>query len=212
MKMENDSWRNKMVPKSTTETATVPTAVTAIVRLRVKFCATSAQKNRTLPQSNVVVTPLLVVRDASVGEPHDPPAHPVNYCLIMSGDDDGGPFGVDACEQRHDLVRCFGIEVAGGLVAQKDQRIVDERSRDGRPLLLAARQFVREHLALVRDADKFEHARHAAHDVARTRTGHLECVGDVLPDRLLLQQFEVLKHDADLASQERDLAGRDAAQ
>src|SRR5580704_18420676 len=146
MNMEKDSWRKRMVPSSTTETATVPTAVTAIVRLRVKFCATSAQKNRTLPQSNVVMTPLLVVCDAAVGEPDDAPAHAVDHCLIVCGDDDGGSLGVDAREQRHDLVRSLGIEIAGRLVAEQDQRIVDERPRDRGALLLAARKLVGEHL------------------------------------------------------------------
>src|ERR1700681_4950930 len=139
MNMANDSWRNRIVPKRTTETATVPTAVTAMVRLRVKFWATSAQKKRTLPQSNVVVPSLLVVCDASVGEPHDAPPHAVDHRLIVGGDDDGGALGVDAREQRHDLVRSLGIEVSGRLVAEQDQRVVDERPRDRGPLLLAAR-------------------------------------------------------------------------
>src|ERR1700682_860644 len=138
MKMANDSWRKRMVPKSTTETATVPTAVTAIVRLRVKFCATSAQKNRTLPQSNVVVTSLLVVRDAAVGEPDDAPAHAVDHRLIVGGDDDGGALCVDACEQRHDLVGGLGVEVAGRLVAEQDQRIVYQRPGARGGLLFSA--------------------------------------------------------------------------
>src|SRR4029077_15787959 len=124
MKMANDSCRKRIVPSKTTETATVPTAVTAIVRLRVKFWATSAQKNRNLPQSNVIVTPLLIVGDAAVGEPHDPPAHAIDARLVVRRGHDGRPFGIDAREQRHDLVRRLGVEVAGGLVAQKDEGIV----------------------------------------------------------------------------------------
>src|SRR5215472_8738247 len=204
----NDCRRKRKTPSRTIAIATVPIAVTAIVRLRVKFWATSAQKKRTLPQSNVVASLLFVVRDASVDETHDAPAHAIDDRLVVRRDDDGRALRVDAREERHDLARGLGIEISGRLVAQEDERIVDERSRDRRALLLAAGQFVREHLALVRDADEVEHARHATQHVARARARHLERVRDVLPDRLLMEQTEVLEDDADFAAEHRDLSAR----
>jgi hypothetical protein len=62
---------------------------------------------------------------------------------------------------------------------------------------------LREHAALVREADEVEHARHLAHHVLRARAGDLERERDVLPDRLVREQLEVLEHDADVAPQLR---------
>src|SRR5579872_4337581 len=87
----NEERMNKKTPSRTTEIAIVPTAVSAIAMLRVKFWPTSAQKKRTLPQSNMIAPALLVAGDATVHDAH------------------GRPLRVDAGEQRHDLARCFGI-------------------------------------------------------------------------------------------------------
>src|SRR5690348_8345596 len=135
MARSNDCRRKRKTPSKTIAIATVPIAVTAMVRLRVKFWATSAQKKRTLPQSNVVASLLFVVRDAPVDEAHDSAAHAVDERLVVRRDDDGRALRVDARQERHDLARRLRIEVAGRLVAQEDERIVDERARDRGALL-----------------------------------------------------------------------------
>src|ERR1700730_7263144 len=95
MARSNDWRRKRKTPSRTMAMATVPMAVTAIVMLRVKFCATSAQKNLTLPQSNVVASLLFIVSDAAVDETDDAAAHPVDDGLIVRRDDDRRPLGVD---------------------------------------------------------------------------------------------------------------------
>src|ERR1700737_2584522 len=108
-------------PKTTIEMATVPIAVSAIAMLRVKFWATSPQKNLVLPQSNVVPAPFFVVGDSAVDEAHHAPAHPIDARLVVGRDDHGRALGIDARQQRHDLAGRFRIEVAGRFVAQHDQ-------------------------------------------------------------------------------------------
>ena len=49
---------------------------------------------------------------------------------------------VQIADQVQDIGSIPGIEVSGGLVAQKDRRIVDERASDGYALAFAARKLV----------------------------------------------------------------------
>ena len=67
-----------------------------------------------------------------------PAAHALNHLAIVRGHDDGGASCVDLAKEIHDVERQIGVQVAGGLVRQHELWIVDERARDGDPLLLAA--------------------------------------------------------------------------
>ena len=46
----------------------------------------------------------------------------------------------ESLEEQADVGGGLAVEVAGGLVGDEDRRIVGERARDGRALLLAARK------------------------------------------------------------------------
>ena len=112
---------------------------------------------------------------------------------------------VDAVEQPHDADRRGRVEVSGRLVGEQDQRPVHERACDRHPLLLTAGELGREVVGLLGQADEIEDLRHLrAHDVARA-ADHLERERDVLVDRLVGQQLEVLEDAADVAAQLRDL-------
>ena len=91
-----------------------------------------------------------------------------------------------------------------GSSQSKSLRVVDERAGDRGALLLAAGEFAGIHAALVGEPDEIERARNLAHDVARGRAGHLHRERDVLPNRLVGEQFEILEHDAQLAAQRRN--------
>ena len=103
-----------------------------------------------------------------------------------------------------------GIEIARRLVAEQNLRIVDQRARDRRALLLAAGELAGIHAALVREPDQVEHARNLTHDVAGVRAGDLQRERHVLPDGLVGEQFEVLKDDAEVAAQCRNAAAAQA--
>lgn len=112
---------------------------------------------------------------------------------------------VDALEQAHDLQRAGGVQVARRLVGDDGAGIVDERARDGHALLLAAGELVGVTVGLFLKADKFEHVGDALFDLARRRTHGAHGEAQVLVDRLLLDQAEVLEDDTDGAAQQRDL-------
>src|ERR1700681_2442665 len=120
---------NRNAPSSTIVTATVPIAVNCMPALRVKFVRTSPRKNRSLPQSTEIVASLIVVENASVLQPYDAPAHPVDDGLVVGRDHDGRALEVDPLQQLHDLGRVRRIEIPGRLVAQQQFRVADQRAR-----------------------------------------------------------------------------------
>jgi len=70
-------------------------------------------------------------------------AHPAGcarrHQILVSHDDQRYPVGrPQLLEQTHDLVARLLVEVPGGFVGEDDARPLDQRSRDGGPLLLAA--------------------------------------------------------------------------
>ena len=138
------------------------------------------------------------------------PAHRVDDALVVRRHHDGRAGAVDAVEQPHDADRGRRVEVSGRLVGEEDQRPVDERARDRHPLLLTTRQLGREVVGLLGEADEVEDLRHLrAHDVLRP-ADHLERERDVLVDRLVGEQLEVLEDAADVAPQLRHLPRAEA--
>ena len=63
----------------------------------------------------------------------------------------------DFLKQVHDLHGGLGIERAGRLVCEQNFRVVDERTRDGDALHLAAGHLVRLFGELIAEPDSFEH-------------------------------------------------------
>ena len=61
----------------------------------------------------------------------------------MSDDDQRLLIGfVEEIEQRDDFRAVFAVQIAGGFVCQDDGRVVDQRSANGNPLLLAAGKLI----------------------------------------------------------------------
>lgn len=132
-------------------------------------------------------------------------AHGVDHLAVVGGHDDGGAGAVDAVQQLHDAQRDGRVEVAGGLVADKQRRAVDHGAGHGDALLLSAGELVGEVVHLLAQADEAQHLGDLRlHDGARLADA-LEGKGHVLVDRLVGQELEVLVDGADLAAQVRDL-------
>src|SRR6266511_3279755 len=82
---------------------------------------------------------------------------------------------------------------------------ITSRASDRDALLLATGQLVREAVGLVVQPHQLEHLGDGAVDGVATRTDHLEREGDVLTNRLVRQELEVLEDAADRAAQRRHL-------
>ena len=75
----------------------------------------------------------------------------------MGRDNDRGPSCIDLTHEIHDFQRQIRIEVAGRLIREDDQRLVDQRSGDGDALLLTARELLRICAHAVLQPDPLEH-------------------------------------------------------
>ena len=124
---------------------------------------------------------------------------------IVGGHDHNGAAGVDVAEQLKDTAGGPLIEVAGRLVGQENGGIVDQRPSDGDPLLLAAGELPRIRPALGRESDLGQNPHDPGGDGIGPRTGHLQRKSDVLLGGPVLQQAEVLEHDAEPAPEPRHI-------
>src|SRR6195952_1166409 len=103
-----------------------------------------------------VAAAALVAHEAAPLEGDHAAAHAVDHLAVVRRHDDGRAGAVDAVEQLHDADRRVGVEVARGLVADQERRVVDERPRDRDALLLPAGELVREAVELVAEADELK--------------------------------------------------------
>ena len=69
---------------------------------------------------------------------------------------DRGPSPVELSQQLHDGLSVGGVQVARRLVRQQNGRIASNRTRNGDPLLLSARELGRKVLHPMNHADAFK--------------------------------------------------------
>jgi hypothetical protein len=94
------------------------------------------------------------------------------------------------------------VQRRGGLVEQHDDRVHRQRARDRHALLLAARQLAGELVLVRHQPDAVEHLQAARLGLVGAAAQHLDLRdGQVLGDRQVREQLEVLEHHADLGAQ-----------
>ena len=139
----------------------------------------------------------LVADQAAVLERDHAAAHRVDHLAVVGDDEHGRAGAVDPVEQLHDPDRGLGVEVSGRLVGEQQRRVVDEGARDRDALLLSAGELVGVVVDLRLEADEADDLRHLAADLGARGADHLQGVGDVVVDRAVGQQLEVLEDGAD---------------
>ncbi len=128
---------------------------------------------------------------------------------VVGGEQDGGAAQVDVEEETDDLLREIVVEIPGRLVGDQDLGLIDQRARDGDPLLLSSRKLAGEARHAVRESDAAQRLEGDALLPAVIETQDTGQKGDVLEDRLPLDEAEVLEDHADRPAEKRDLAARD---
>src|SRR5262249_27375512 len=96
-----------------------------------------------------------VLDDPAVAEDDDAAGVLRDVCLVRA-QHDRLAFVVELLEDAHGLFGGLRVEIAGRLVGQDQLRVVDERARDGDPLLLAARELARLVVVPVGEAHDLE--------------------------------------------------------
>src|SRR5262245_23311995 len=131
--------------------------------------------------------------------------------VIVRSDQNRGAEAVELDEQAQEATAHLRVDVAGGLVGEEKLRLVDDCTRYCRALLLPARQHGRSGMHAVAEAHPLQQVGHVLLVVRRPLAGYPERHGDVLPGRHVVEQAEVLEHDADAPSQLGAPGRRDAA-
>ena len=122
-----------------------------------------------------------------------------SVALRVGHHDDGGAFLVEVGEQVHHLATVLRVEVTCRFVGEDELGVGDDGAGDGHPLLLTARQLLREVVFAMSDV-------HAGHDGLHTllalgsRDVHVaQRQFDVLIHIQLINEVETLKHEANVA-------------
>src|SRR5438876_2331199 len=118
---------------------------------------------------------------------------------IMGDDDDRHALTVQLDEQLHDRLSGVGVERAGRLVGEQEQRLVDDGARDRHALLLAARELIGQVVHAIAEADPLERVDRFLAPRAAALAGVDHGQLDVLERRVARQQIERLEHEANLA-------------
>src|SRR3990172_5278235 len=117
--------------------------------------------------------------------PHDrdPVGHGHRLFLVVGDVDEGdADLGLDPLQLDLHLLAQLEVEGAQRLVEEQHLGVIDERSGEGHPLLLAARELGRLAVLVARHLDELQHRHHALIDLGVVDLLATEAEGHVLPD------------------------------
>jgi len=139
-----------------------------------------------------------VALDQAVAQAHDT-ARVARNVFLVGDDDDGVALLVKLLEERHDLLAGAGVEIAGRLVGEDDGGIVDEGTRDGDALALAAGEFVRPVVDAVAEADVLQREHRALPAFVGLHAGVDQRELDVVERVGPREEIEGLEDESDFA-------------
>ena len=120
-------------------------------------------------------------------------------CVVRGDDQRRLPLVPQRAEQFDDVPAGARIEVAGGLVRQDQIRRVDQRPRNGHPLLFSARKFVGPVVHAFGQADPLQQLAPAPGGLGRVHPRQARRQTNVLQGAQFRQQMVGLKNKADFA-------------
>ena len=128
--------------------------------------------------------------------------------LVVSRHQHGGTLIVDVAEQAQELRGEVRIEIPGRFVREDQPGLVGQRSCDGDPLLLTARESVGKSRLAVLQPEPFEDLEGAALGLTRRHPVDAQHEGHVLQHVLPSEQLEILEYDPNLPAKQRKLGSR----
>ncbi len=108
------------------------------------------------------------------------------------------PCPVEVLEDAHELVGELLVEVGGRLVGDDDLGLIDQRPRDGHPLLLAAGQLAHPPRRLALHPERLERRLGPPPHLGRPHVDRVERQHDVVEDGQVRDQVELLEDEAEL--------------
>src|SRR3984957_689408 len=172
------------------------------LRARAGTCGRSCPRSTNGPCWSPV---LLINMQPSLMQYHPPCLVLVHQRDVVGGDDDGGAGLVQLDEQPQQPPPQRRVDVARRLVRQQQMWPRNHRARDRRALLLAAGQDRRQRIHAFAEADPFQEIDDLLAIARFFPTHHPERQRHVFVSSHVIEQAEVLQHDADPLAQVRDL-------
>src|SRR5215831_14723371 len=120
---------------------------------------------------------------------------------VVGGDDDRSPGFVELDEQPQQPLRQIGIDIARRLVGEEKLRPRDHRPRDRRTLLLSAREHRWQRGDAIAEPNPVQQFDHLLAITVLGLPDHPQRQCHVLEGRHVVEQAEILKHDADAPPQ-----------
>jgi hypothetical protein len=144
--------------------------------------------------------------DAAGAHDRDPIRHGHGLLLVVRHvDERDADLGLDALQLDLHLLAQLEVERAERLVEEEDPRVVDERPRQGNPLLLAAGELVRLAVLVAGELDEVEHLADATPHLVVRDLPPAQSEGDVLVDGEVREQRVVLEDGVDVALERREI-------
>ncbi len=134
-------------------------------------------------------------------ENEGPPRDRLQQTVIVGGHEHRRSLVVDIAQKAQQLSREIGVEVPGGLVGEDETGLIGQRACDGHPLLFAPRQSLGKGRLTVMQAESLQNVIGPAMGLPGGHAVEAEHEGDVLQNRLSLQELEILENHANLAPQ-----------
>src|ERR1700730_8661675 len=201
------------LPRASKTTQTMSTLAMLTAAFRQKFChALLKAKSMRFQSRCMVPSCVLVSDDLAALDRHHPASHDIDDLSVVGRHHDRGAASVDLQQQLDDLPRGGRVQVSGGLIGQKDPRVMNEGAGDRDALLLATRQLVRVLVLFPFEPHDAEHFLDLRLEMAQGALGDAQREGHVLEHRQVGQQLEVLEDHTDLPPQVREMAPLEAAQ
>ena len=123
--------------------------------------------------------------------------------VVVGGHDHGGAHPVHLAEEPQHPPRLRRVQVAGRLVRHQERRADHHRAGDGDALLLAAGKRCGQGVGAAFEADPAQHLGDVGADLRFRPPGDPERQGEVVGDRQVRQQAEILVHHANAAPEAR---------
>src|SRR5438132_3065421 len=125
------------LPRASKTTQTMSTLAMLTAAFRQKFCHALLKAKSMRFQSRCMVPSCVLVSDnLAAFDRHHAASHDVDDLAVVSRHHDRRAPRVDLQQQLDDLPGGGRVQVAGGLIGEKDPRVVDQGPRDRHPLLL----------------------------------------------------------------------------
>jgi len=147
--------------------------------------------------------------DLTTGKRDHAPTKSIHDFAVMRHEHDRRAKSVNFEEKINDLARVDGVKISRRFIRKQDLWTMHEGTRDHDALLLAAGELTRKAMWLFFEPDDLQHVWNDFLNAARRLPRNFKGKRNVFVYGFLRQKLKILKDNANLAPQERDISRAD---